>query len=69
MFQFLVSAGVILLLVSGVLFLPGLVMLISGWLYKDSKMKERGLKFLAFAAVCLIVSGTLCSSAVVFKES
>ncbi len=55
MFQFLVSAGVILLLVSGVLFLPGLVMLISGWLYKDSKMKERGLKFLAFAAVCAVV--------------
>ncbi len=66
MIEFLLGAGVFLLVVSIVLTIPGLILLILGWVQKDAMRKKAGLKMLAYAALSLLVSGTLCSSALYF---
>jgi predicted RND superfamily exporter protein len=69
MFQYLIVAGVILLIASIVLFIPGSILLVLGWLQKDAARKKAGLKMLAYAALGLLVSGTLCSSALMFTNT
>ena len=69
MFEYLVGIGILFLVVSSVLFIIGVVLLVLGWLRKDAKRKKTGLKMLAYAALGLLVSGTLCSSALMFTNT
>ena len=47
MFEYLLYVGIILLVVSIVLTIPGLILLIIGWLQKDAMRKKAGLTMLA----------------------